>query len=202
VEYRKRVFGWKEAIDQWKFLWYELFLLLEKRPMRWLIFLFEPSASVIISYRIDRSGYLLFGQSWTALRILLVPLNTFLALLGCRHEICWKAEVGKGLRIIHPTLGIVIHGEAVVGGNCVLIGGNSLGGRKPIRRGQLILGNDVVLGIHSCVLGPVRIGNGVQIGAGAVVIHDQEDGAVVVGMPARAIVKGKGNKEIKNETGE
>jgi len=132
----------------------------------------------------------------------LVPWNTFLALLGCRHEICWKAEVGKGLRIIHPTLGIVIHGEAVVGKNCVLIGGNSLGGRKPIRRGQLILGNDVVLGIHSCVLGPVRVGNGVQIGAGAVVIHDQEDGAVVVGIPARAIVKGKGNQEMKNETDE
>ena len=103
---------------------------------------------------------------------------------------------------MHPTLGNVIDGEAVVGENCVLIGGNSLGGRRPIRRGQLVLGDDAVLGIHSCVLGPVRIGNGVQIGAGAVVIHDQEDGAVVVGMPARAIVKGKGNKEIKNETGE
>jgi serine acetyltransferase len=202
VEYRLRVFGWSEAIDQWKFLWYELFLLLEKRPIRWLIFLFEPSASVIISYRIDRSGYLLFGQSWTALRILLVPLNAFLALLGCRHEICWKAEVGKGLRIIHPTLGIVIHGEAVVGKNCVLNGGNSVGARRPIRRGQLVLGDDVIIGIHACVLGPVRIGNGVQIGAGAVVIHDQEDGAVVVGIPARAIIKGKGNKEMKNETGE
>lgn len=202
MEYRLRVFGWSEAIDQWKFLWYELFLLLEKRPIRWLIFLFEPSASVIISYRIDRSGYLLFGQSWTALRILLVPLNAFLALLGCRHEICWKAEVGKGLRIIHPTLGIVIHGEAVVGKNCVLNGGNSVGARRPIRRGQLVLGDDVIIGIHACVLGPVRIGNGVQIGAGAVVIHDQEDGAVVVGIPARAIIKGKGNKEMKNETGE
>lgn len=159
--------------------------------MRWLVFLFEPSAGVIISYRIDRSGYLLFGASWTALRILLAPLNTFLALWSCRHEICWKAEVGKGLRIMHPTLGIVIHGEAVVGENCVLIGGNSLGGRRPIRRGQLVLGDDVVLGIHSCVLGPVRIGNGVQIGAGAVVVHDLKDGAVAVGIPARAIGKKK-----------
>jgi serine O-acetyltransferase len=110
--------------------------------------------------------------------------------------------VGKGLRIIHPTLGIVIHGEAVVGKNCVLNGGNSVGARRPIRRGQLVLGDDVIIGIHACVLGPVRIGNGVQIGAGAVVIHDQEDGAVVVGIPARAIIKGKGNKEMKNETGE
>ena len=98
---------------------------------------------------------------------------------------------------MHPTLGNVIDGEAVVGENCVLIGGNSLGGRRPIRRGQLVLGDDAVLGIHSCVLGPVRIGNGVQIGAGAVVVHDLKDGAVAVGIPARAI----GKKRTQDEKG-
>ena len=83
----------------------------------------------------------------------------------------------------------------------MLIGGNSLGGRRSIRRGQLVLGDNVVLGIHSCVLGPVQIGNGVQIGAGAVVVHDLKDGAVAVGVPARAIEKGKGNKSRRRKAG-
>ncbi|MCX6935853.1 MAG: serine acetyltransferase [Verrucomicrobia bacterium] len=166
---------------------HELTLLADGKAARWLVLFFEPSAGVIISYRLDRCGYLLFGSNWTAMRILFFPVILFLGLWSCRHEICWKAEVGKGLRIIHPTLGVVMHAEAIVGENCVLLGGNIIGGRKSIRRGELVVGNNVVLGVHACVLGPVKVGNRVQIGAGAVVVHDLADDAVAVGIPARPI---------------
>lgn len=41
-----------------------------------------------------------------------------------------------------------------------------------------------MLGANSCVIGPITIGNNVQIGAGSVVLHDVKDNEVVAGVPA------------------
>jgi serine acetyltransferase len=178
-------FGWRVATEQLQFLRHELFLLTQNKPIRWLVLFFEPSAGVLISYRLDRCFYLLCGPVWTALRILAFPLFLFLRLLSCRHEICFKAQIGQGLQVWHPTLGLAVHGDAIVGKNCILYGGNSIGVRRGIRRGELVLGDDVVLGINSCILGPARIGNRVVIGAGAVVVSDIPQNTVAVGVPAR-----------------
>jgi serine acetyltransferase len=48
-----------------------------------------------------------------------------------------------------------------------------------------VIGNDVFLGINSCILGPAHIGNRVTIGAGAVVVSDLPDGCMAVGVPAK-----------------
>lgn len=87
---------------------------------------------------------------------------------------------------MHPTLGVVAAGEAIVGENCTLCGGNSIGMRRGLRRGELVLGNQVFLGINACVLGPAIIGNRVTIGAGAMVVSDLPDDCVAVGVPAKA----------------
>lgn len=171
--------------DQFRFLAHELRLLTHGKPIRWLVLFFEPSAGVLISYRLDRSAYLLCGRIWTALRVLFFPLFLFLRLLSCRHEICFAAQIGRGLQVWHPTLGVVVHGDAIVGKNCILYGGNSIGVRRGIRRGELVLGDDVILGINACVLGPAQIGNRVTIGAGAVVVNDLAEATVAVGVPAR-----------------
>ena len=146
-------------------------LITHNRRARWLVLFFEPSAGVIISYRIDRCGYLLCGPIWTALRVFLLPLFLFLRLLSCRHEICFKAQIGRGLQVWHPTLGIVVNGDAIIGNDFTLYGGNSVGVRRGIQRGELVLGNNVMMGINSCVLGPAQIGDGVTIGAGAIVVN-------------------------------
>ena len=172
-------------MEQFQFLIAELKMLTDHKRARWLVLFFEPTAGVLISYRLDRAGYLLGGASWTLLRLLALPVWLGLRVLSCRHEIHFKANIGGGLRIMHPTLGVVVNGDAVVGKNCLLNGGNSIGCRKPIRRGELVLGDDVQLGINACVLGPVLIGDRVSIGAGAVVIHDLPAGSVAVGVPAR-----------------
>ncbi len=163
----------------------ELKILTDHRPVRWWVLFFEPPAGVVISYRLDRAGYLLCGKSWTLLRLLLLPVSLGLRVLSCRHEIHFKAKIGCGLRIMHPTLGVAVNGDAMVGKNCLLNGGNSIGCRRPIQRGELVLGDDVQLGINACVLGPVVVGDRVNIGAGAVVIHDLPTGSVAVGVPAR-----------------
>lgn len=173
-----------EAVSQLRNLAYELRLITGGKHRRWLVLFFEPSAGVVISYRIDRFFYLIFRDYWTLLRIAAFPLFFLLRLISCRHELCWRADFGKGLRILHPTLGVVAAGEAIVGEDCTLCGGNSIGMRRGLQRGELILGSQVFMGINSCVLGPARIGSRVMIGAGAVVISDLSDDCVAVGVPA------------------
>lgn len=140
---------------------------------------------MLISYRFDRCGYLLAGNIWTALRVFFLPLWLLFRLLGCRHEICFKAAIGNGLQVWHPTLGVVVNGDAIVGENCTLYGGNSIGVRRGIQRGELALGDNVTLGINACVLGPAVIGNRVTLGAGAMAVGNLADDTVAVGVPAR-----------------
>jgi|GEM_PF-491400 len=179
------IYGFLPAIEQLSFLKYELSRLTGGKPARWLILFFEPSTGVLISYRLDRCFHLLFGPAWTPLRVLAFPLFLLLRVLSCRHEICFKAKIGKGLWIVHPTLGVVVHGDAIIGGNLILTGGNSIGCRRGICRGELILGDDVTLGINSCILGPAHIGNRVTIGAGAVCVENLPDDCIAVGVPAK-----------------
>ena len=51
------------------------------------------------------------------------------------------------------------------------------------------LGNNVTIGCHSQLLGPITIGDNAVIGAGSVVIHDVPANAVVAGNPAKEIVQ-------------
>jgi len=176
---------WSLATEQLAFLGHELRLLTDGRTARWLLIFFEPNAGVIISYRFDRCFYLLCGPIWTFLRVFAFPLFLMLRLLSCRHEICFQAQIGRGLRVFHATLGVVVHGDAIVGRNCIFYGGNSIGVRKFMRRGELALGDNVILGINACVLGPVKVGHHVTIGAGAIVVEDLPDNTVAVGVPAR-----------------
>lgn len=100
-------------------------------------------------------------------------------------EVHYKADVGPGLRILHPNLGVVISGHAVVGRNLILTGGNCIGGRPGTAQGNLVVGDDVQLGANAVILGPAVIGDRVTVGAGAVVIGDAPAGATMVGVPAR-----------------
>jgi serine acetyltransferase len=178
------------AREQFQFMWRELGLMTEGKLVRWLVLFFEPSAGVIVSYRLDRFGHLICGRSWMLLRIFAWPVFFLLRLLGCQHEICFKARIGSGLRIMHPTLGVAIHADAIIGDDCFLNGGNSIGIRKPMKRGELVLGDHLRMGVNSCVLGPVKVGNNVHIGAGAVVISDMPDDVIAVGVPAKFKAKG------------
>lgn len=96
---------------------------------------------------------------------------------------------GKGLRIIHVG-SILINGNAVVGENCsfhintaLVAGGNT--------DDTPTLGNNVIMGIGSTVVGGVTVADGVVIGAGAVVTRDVlEPNITVAGVPARKISDG------------
>ncbi len=94
------------------------------------------------------------------------------------------AHIGGGLMIPHPT-GVVIHPEAVIGPNCLLMQQTTLGvTQKP---GAPRLGGHVDVGAGAKVLGTVVIGDHVRIGANAVVVNDLPDGATAVGIPAKIV---------------
>lgn len=60
-------------------------------------------------------------------------------------------------------------------------------GQQGSRTAEVVIGNDVWIGMRSIIMPGVRIGDGVVIGAGAVVTKDVPDFAIVGGVPARII---------------
>lgn len=97
------------------------------------------------------------------------------------------ARIGGGLRIWHFG-GVFVHPGAVIGRNCTLRQGVTIGNRHEGGPAPVI-GDDVEFGAYAQVLGDVRIGNGCRIGALAVVLCDLPDGATAVGAPARIVAK-------------
>lgn len=94
-----------------------------------------------------------------------------------------ETKLGEGFHIIH-TGRTSIHPDSVIGERCgvmhnVTIGTNMYGGCPKI-------GNDVFIGCGASVLGEITIGNDVRISANSLVITDFPDGAVAMGVPARA----------------
>ncbi len=175
------------CLQQIKFLAIEASLKNSGRWWRWLGCWFTPAFWVIASYRFDRSCHLLFGRAWPVLRIGLAPVRFITHPWRGHSEIHYGADIGQGLRILHPALPVVVSKHLVAGKNLTLIGGNMIGGRRDLEEGDLIIGHNVELGVYAVVLGPSRIGDNVKIGAGTVVLSDAEDNAVLFGMPARRL---------------
>ena len=95
------------------------------------------------------------------------------------------ARIGPGLRIWHFG-GIFLHPDTVVGANCTLRQGVTIGNRHEGGPAPVI-GDDVEFGAYAQVLGDVRVGTACRIGAMSVVLQDVPDGATAVGVPARIV---------------
>ncbi|HAT30965.1 MAG TPA: serine acetyltransferase [Janthinobacterium sp.] len=96
-----------------------------------------------------------------------------------------SAAIGPGLRIWHFG-GIFLHPDSVLGANCTLRQGVTIGNRREGGPAPVI-GDNVDFGAYAQVLGGVRIGDNCRIGAMSVVLCDVPDGATAVGAPARII---------------
>lgn len=75
-------------------------------------------------------------------------------------------------------------GEKIYLRQGVTVGNNKRGGEGS---GHPILGSNIEFGANSVIAGPIKVGNNVVIGAGAVVVHDVPDNCVVAGVPAKVI---------------
>lgn len=98
------------------------------------------------------------------------------------HE---TTNIGSGLYIGHFGT-IVIHPQAVIGRDCNIAQGVTIGiSNRGKNIGVPVIGDRVFLGAGAKVIGGIRIGNDVLIAPNAVVTTDVPDKAVVVGIPAK-----------------
>lgn len=108
-------------------------------------------------------------------------------------EIHPGATIGRRLVIDHGT-GIVIGETAVIGDDCLLYQGVTLGGTgKDIGKRHPTLGNNVMVGCGAKLLGPFTVGDNARIAANSVVLRDVPEDATVVGVPGR-VVRLRGEK--------
>jgi serine O-acetyltransferase len=102
-------------------------------------------------------------------------------------EISVTATIGRRLTIEHHG-GIVIHGSAVIGDDCLIRHGVTLSNQfKDHHTEAPVIGNRVEIGAGAQVLGNVTVGDDAFIGANAVVVEDVPPGVAVFGVPARIV---------------
>lgn len=100
----------------------------------------------------------------------------------------YSTKIGKGFWFAHPYA-TVLNADSI-GDNFQCIHCTTIGtkeGMKAKGGGRPVIGNNVSIGCHACIVGDVHIGNNVTIGAGSVVVKDVPDNCVVAGNPARVI---------------
>ena len=102
-------------------------------------------------------------------------------------EIHPGAKIGKGLFIDHG-MGVVIGETCEIGDNVLIYQGVTLGGTgKEHGKRHPTIGNNVMIGSGTKILGPFKVGNNAKIGAGSVVLNEVPSNCTAVGVPARVI---------------
>jgi len=102
-------------------------------------------------------------------------------------EIHPGAEIGEGFFIDHG-MGVVIGETSEIGDNVAVYQGVTLGGTSLLKKKRHpTLGNNVVVGAGSKLIGAITIGENVKVGAGSVVITSVPANATVVGVPGRVV---------------
>ncbi len=133
----------------------------------------SPGLHAIWNYRIAHA-------IWGARLHILARMFGNVARFFTGIEIHPGATIGRRFVIDHGT-GIVIGETAIIGDDVLMYHGVTLGGvvNAPVKRHPTI-GNRVILGANSIVLGDISIGDDSKIGAGAIVVKDLPAGKVAV----------------------
>ena len=114
-----------------------------------------------------------------------------------------NASIGTGLnfgtkfgsvpRFPHEIMGVVINHYSIIGKNCTIFHGVTIGNDDKDLKNTPIIGDNVLIGAGAKIIGKIRIGNNVKIGAGAIVTQDIPDNATVVMDKPRIIIREKQN---------
>lgn len=142
--------------------------------------------------QVYRLGHLRYRFQSRLLRWPLAALHLVLAKLAemlSGITIGVSAKIGRRLVIEHSGA-IVVHGHAVIGDDCIIRQGVTIGNRRinrPLDAPHI--GHRVNIGAGAMILGAISVGDDAQIGANAVVLVDVPAGATAVGVPARIILR-------------
>lgn len=148
------------------------------------VLIFYPGVHALINHRIAHMFYK--NKMFFSARLLSTLSRFFTGI-----EIHPGATIGECVMIDHG-MGVVIGETAVIGDRVTIYHGVTLGASKSMKgKRHPTIGNDVIIGAGSKVLGNITIGNNVIIGANSVVLKSTPNDVTVVGSPAK-IVKSKG----------
>ena len=139
-----------------------------------------PGFHAVMAHRVSHR---LWNAGWKWLARWLSTLARWLTGV----EIHPAATIGRRFFIDHG-MGVVVGETAVIGDDCTLYHGVTLGGTS-WKKGKRhpTLGNDVVVGAGAKVLGPINLADGARVGSNAVVVKDVPANATVVGIPGRIV---------------
>lgn len=147
------------------------------------VFLTSPGVHALFWHRI---AHWLWRWEWFLLARLVSNFSR--SLTGI--EIHPGAVIGRRVVMDHG-MGIVIGETAIIGDDCLIYHGVTLGGKTATSREHAsgrrhpILGNRVSVGTGASILGPVTVGDDATIGAHAVVLDDVPAAALALGIPAK-----------------
>lgn len=148
----------------------------------------RPGFWVMIVYRFGRWRYKIKP------RILRMPFSLLYKILktSCQIatgiELPCETQIGRRLKIEHFS-DIIISGDSIIGDDVIIRNGVTIGLSHTNQRGSPKIGNRVDIGAGAKILGKITIGDDVVIGANAVVIRDVPPNSVAVGVPARILPK-------------
>lgn len=143
------------------------------------VFLY-PSFKVMLSYRRAHKLYKKGHYFWARYISQRAARKTGI-------EIHPGAEIGKGFFIDHGS-GVIIGETTIIGDNCTLYQGVTLGGTgKEHGKRHPTLGNNVMVSAGAKILGSFKIGDNSKIGAGSVVLEEVPANSTVVGVPGRVV---------------
>lgn len=151
---------------------------------RVLFLMMTPSVVALVLYRIS---HLLYVKKWRAPAWMIWMLNQYLT----GADIGPATVIGESCFIGHQV-GTQIYGR--VGNNATMYASPGIGGGRGEGDvggggGLPCIGDNVIIGGRSVVLGPIRVGDNVTIGACALVMRDVPDGATVNARPSQIIGK-------------
>jgi serine O-acetyltransferase len=101
-----------------------------------------------------------------------------------------QAMIGEGLHIGHIG-GVHINPGAVLGKNCNLAHRITIGASALGRSGIPIVGDDVYIGTGAVLVGKIKVGSGAKIAANTLVMTNVPEGATVMGVPGRIVMRPK-----------
>lgn len=101
-------------------------------------------------------------------------------------QLNFGTKIGGGIHFAHFSC-IVTNRKSIIGENCTIYQGVTLGTTPNAKGGAPCLGDNCIVWAGAKILGAVTIGNFAEVGANAVVTHDIPDYGVAAGIPARII---------------
>lgn len=167
----------------WNYLKAEFGCIFERDPAAqsyFEIFTTYPGVHAILIHRLSHA---LWQRNWRWPARLVAAIARWMTGI----EIHPGATIGHRIFIDHG-MGVVIGETAIIGDDCTLYHGVTLGGTS-WRKGKRhpTLGKGVVIGAGAKVLGPITVSDGARVGSNSVVLRNVPAAATVVGIPGHVV---------------